>query len=646
MAEEQQTVRNVNWNEVFGFTQIFKSFKMAVHPSKLVLCLAALIVVFATGLVLDTIWRVGGGYVYPGEILNHATTPSAKFDRDKEKRRGRKQMREQAAELLATAQKQFKTLKDYEVDAIVDTGIDKPSEYLKSAFTERRDKEEKKLDKEKYQARTREKILSDDKDASGFDFLKEAEDLFDKEADKIDEILDDSYGEAKKKIQGALSGDDEDKALDRLKKHWRIAKRRLSILKWKRRMAVKKQRGEWISIAFLNYEWNCIRRAVAAVCYGNITTGLANYQRTAERRGVQPIAEPDSFAAPLAVAPADNPAGCLVWTLLAYRGVVWLIQEHWVYAAIYLLVAMCVCAVFGGAVNRIAALHFARDEKLSITQALRFSCAKFFSFFSAPLIPIGIILLLGVLIFLGALLMNIPWAGEIIVGVLFFLAILLGLAIAFLVIGFAGGAGLMYPTIAAEGSDSFDGISRSFTYVFTRPWRAAFYGLVALFYGVVTYLFVRLFAFLALSATHYFGGWGVFARGNELHPDANKLDVIWTAPTFGSLFGRFSWDAMSTMQSAGAFIIGIWVFLVAALVAAYMLSYCASATTVIYFLLRRKVDATDLDDVYVEETEQEPMIPAEEPAAEEEGEAETETPAEEEDKAEAEEPGKDEEESD
>ena len=38
--------------------------------------------------------------------------------------------------------------------------------------------------------------------------------------------------------------------------------------------------------------------------------------------------------------------------------------------------------------------------------------------------------------------------------------------------GTVGGFGLMYPTVAVEGSDSFDAISRSFSYVFARPWRS------------------------------------------------------------------------------------------------------------------------------------------------------------------------------
>ena len=41
MTDEQHELRRINWTEVFSFTHIFKSFKMAIHPSKLGLALAA-----------------------------------------------------------------------------------------------------------------------------------------------------------------------------------------------------------------------------------------------------------------------------------------------------------------------------------------------------------------------------------------------------------------------------------------------------------------------------------------------------------------------------------------------------------------------------------------------------------------------------
>ncbi len=163
----------------------------------------------------------------------------------------------------------------------------------------------------------------------------------------------------------------------------------------------------------------------------------------------------------------------------------------------------------------------------------------------------------------------------------------------------------MYPTIAVEGSDAFDAISRSFSYAFARPWRTGLYGLVALVYGTICCLFVRLFAFIALAATHWFVKGGIFTGGSNLAGNADRLDALWPAPMFSDFHPAISWDALGGFESIAAVVIAIWVYIVIGVVVAFGLSFFASSTTVIYYLLRRKVDATDLDDVYVEESEEE-----------------------------------------
>src|SRR4051812_29032807 len=59
MADESQssgTIRSINWREVFPFLHIFRAFRVAVHPSKLVLGLLALLTLYAGGRILDGIW--------------------------------------------------------------------------------------------------------------------------------------------------------------------------------------------------------------------------------------------------------------------------------------------------------------------------------------------------------------------------------------------------------------------------------------------------------------------------------------------------------------------------------------------------------------------------------------------------------------
>src|SRR5262249_11335766 len=76
--------------------------------------------------------------------------------------------------------------------------------------------------------------------------------------------------------------------------------------------------------------------------------------------------------------------------------------------------------------------------------------------------------------------------------------------IAFLLIGLVGWP-MIHATLGAEGSDAFDALSRSYSYVLQRPWSYVWNVFVALIYGAVVVFFVGLMASLAV----YLGKWGV-----------------------------------------------------------------------------------------------------------------------------------------
>jgi len=626
MADEQHELRRINWAETFSWTHIFKSFKMAIHPSKLVLALAAIIVLFCLGWVMDQFWAMTDQYVREGEIYAHFSQPGDEFDDSQE--RWKRSRLDRAAALAVDADEQKYTLSNYKAKL--------PRGHLKDAFSAKLSKAN---DEIKFSRLDQQELKQD---RSYDELLAAAAETFSDEIARIEELLPPAIEEAKTAIKEDLKGIQDRqnrklrrKALDeQLVEHSSQAKQAITRRKVEFARTVNSIRGENIFASLQQYERRCISNALAAVRYGNIFGGLQDYRNKLARRAISPQTaksmQPINVPPP---APADDRAGFFYWVLLAVHGLAWLMAEHWLYAAVFLVVSLAVIAIFGGAVHRIAALHFAREEKISPIQALRFSCGKFLSFFTAPLIPLAVILGLAVaFLTVGGLIGSIPLAGNVIMGALFFLAIIVGLVIAFLLVGLIAGAPLMYPTIAVEGSDSFDAISRSFSYVFARPWRAALYGLVALVYGVVTYIFVRLFVFVALASTHYFVKWGVIGSGDRLHAAADKLDVMWSAPTFENLCGETSYAAMTGTMPIGGWLISVWVFIAAAAVSAFLLSYAASSTTVIYCLLRRKVDATELDDVYIEEEpeaqpgEQEPTPPSDEAQTEAEQPAEKETP--------------------
>ncbi len=278
----------------------------------------------------------------------------------------------------------------------------------------------------------------------------------------------------------------------------------------------------------------------------------------------------------------------------------WALRYHFLYCIIFFVIELAVISIAGGSLCRIAALQFAQGEKPGLTEALRFSTKRFTSFFTAPLAPVGIIIFIGVFIFLLGLIGNIPRAGELIVGICTPLALIAGALITVVLIGTVAGFNLMFPSVVYDGSDCFDAISRSFSYVYAKPWRTGFYTVIAAIYGAICYTFVRFFAFLLLSVTHWSLQLGVW--GND------KLAAIWPEPHFRDLLVPPDWGALNWSQSIAAFLIYLCSLAVVGLLAAFIISFYFSANTIIYSLMRNKVDNTALDDIYTppDEVETEP----------------------------------------
>ncbi len=171
-------------------------------------------------------------------------------------------------------------------------------------------------------------------------------------------------------------------------------------------------------------------------------------------------------------------------------------------------------------------------------------------------------------------------------------------------LGTGGGFNLMYPTIAVEGSDSFDAISRSFSYVYARPWRMLFYTLVAILYGALCYVFVRYFIAIMLILTHHFVGAGMFVNVDGSRVPLDLWNTMWPAPETHGFTYDVDWLTLGPAQSLAAFLVSFWVYITVGMLGAFAISFYFSANTIIYYLMRREVDATELDDVYLEQSEE------------------------------------------
>jgi hypothetical protein len=321
-----------------------------------------------------------------------------------------------------------------------------------------------------------------------------------------------------------------------------------------------------------------------------------------------------------------------------------------IYFLLIILWTLITWAFFGAAITRIAAVQFARNEKIGMMEGLRFAWSKYISFFSAPLFPLVFLAVLTIfLLIFGLFQVLTVMIGDIIIAGLFWpFVILLGLVMAMVVVGLVGWP-LMYATISAEGSDSFDALSRSYSYVYQAPWSYLWYSFLAIVYGAVVVFFVGLMGTL----TVYLGKWAVSQNPVEMDREPTYL-FVYSPTSLGwrelltqggtTIYTQADYDQVdpkdvkrikdgekpkanideSTQEDikrgkfeayairgghwwnyVGAALVAFWVGLIFLIVIGFSYSYFWCASTIIYLLMRRKVDDTDIDEVHLEEDEME-----------------------------------------
>lgn len=305
----------------------------------------------------------------------------------------------------------------------------------------------------------------------------------------------------------------------------------------------------------------------------------------------------------------------------ALRGLLWMVNQHGWYTLLFALYNLLIFAHFGGAICRSAAVQSAREENISIGESLEFVRQRFGGFILAPLLPAGVFIAIALLMFVGGLIGGlVPYLGELFTGLFYPLALLGGFALAIVALATVLGFHLMWPTIAVEGSDGFDALSRACSYVGSRIWHVGFYSFVLLLYGGVSFVLLRVLTVLTLKLSHKFTGAGMNLFNSAKSDWVDKLNAMWSMPAWSDLsllpnggeaplWGTFRSSPLDATESAGAFFIALWVFLVVGLLAAFVISFFFCGSTQMYFLLRRDVDATDWEEVYYEETEEELPVP-------------------------------------
>ena len=242
--------------------------------------------------------------------------------------------------------------------------------------------------------------------------------------------------------------------------------------------------------------------------------------------------------------------------------------------------AAAVWALFGGAITRRAALQLGREENIGMRAALRYAAGKWGSYFAAPLLPLLGVAMAAAPVWLLGLVMRLD-AGTLLAGILWPLALLAGFFMALLLLALLFGWPLMWPTISAEGTDSFDALSRAWSYVYHRPLHYLFYAAVVSVLGWLGWLFVSHFADWVAYLPAWAASWGA---GQD-----RMAELSGAAETGPGALGRWGWS-----------LIGFWNGCIRLAALGFVYSYFWTASTAIYLLLRHDDDGTEIDDINVD----------------------------------------------
>ena len=293
--------------------------------------------------------------------------------------------------------------------------------------------------------------------------------------------------------------------------------------------------------------------------------------------------------------------------------------NFWVYLYLILLILwmLVVWGFFGGVLTRMAVMQLSGKEGGGVRESIAFVRRRYLSYLLSPLVPLILIAFLVLCCILFGVIHWIPGLGDFFDGIFWFLPLLAGLVMTLLLVGMVGYP-MMYTTLSTEGSDTFDALSRSYNYVYESPWHYLWYAIVAILYGAALTLFVVVVG----SASVYLSKWGVKQFPAWWSDRSPEYLFIYAPESLGwrQLLTEGSPAAIDNMgrpindqayihylddygwyNHAGAGMVSFWVTIVFMFVIGFSYSYFWTASTQVYLLMRKRVDETEMDEVYVEE---------------------------------------------
>lgn len=268
----------------------------------------------------------------------------------------------------------------------------------------------------------------------------------------------------------------------------------------------------------------------------------------------------------------------------------------YVVVAAWLLVLWSIVA---GSIGRVYAVRMARDRSIGASEGLAFAFGNLRELLLAPLFVLaaaGTFLAVGA--FAGAV-VAIPVAGPFLQIALQPLAILAALAVTLFAIGGIFGFPILQAAIATERNGFLDAVSRTFSYVFTRPLTyLVSMTLVVLIASVVAAFGAAMIA-IALRSMSFGASWA--ADASAPHDAVRALrDGTLFAQGPAAVLGWPQVDKASGVDAMRVYVAWAVTAFASIVIHGFVLSYFVGGIADTYFLLRKEVDGIDEGEVYVE----------------------------------------------
>lgn len=247
-------------------------------------------------------------------------------------------------------------------------------------------------------------------------------------------------------------------------------------------------------------------------------------------------------------------------------------------AALEVIAAIIVWGLFGGAIARIALVQAGWGRGLGARDALKYAVNHLPPLILTPLLPIIVLALAAMGCSAFGLIFRLPLVGDFLGGLLLLAPIGVGILMFAMVAGLAGGWPLMVASVAAEGEDALDALSRSFSYLNHRLGRYVFYLIVAVAIGIPGLLLINWGVDGVLTMTR----WGLSPAA-----PAESLHLGFPGPA------DFRTAALPVPWSTGS----VWIGLVRLVPRAWAYSYFWSSLSIIYLLIRKNVDGAEWSEL-------------------------------------------------